>query len=72
MKTTLIIASMLILASCGPSKEEAARQGKESSGIKYYDTPRGISVQKVDGCEYVYCEVVYGVAIVHKQNCKNH
>ncbi len=77
MKLALAIGILFTIASCGPSKEELERRqrlGTESpeKAYSYSDTPTGISVIKIDGCEYVYCEVSEGVSIVHKQNCKNH
>ena len=53
--------------------EQQARREKteKTKVVDYYDTPRGISVQVVDGCQYVYAESRNGVAITHKANCNN-
>ena len=72
----LLLFIAIYLTGCGPSKEEKERQarlGKPSNSATVLSShASGISVIEIDHCEYVYCEVVYGVAIVHKANCKNH
>ena len=65
MKQLKLIIITVIFCSC--SKQRAGR-----TIVDYENTPRGISVQTIDSCEYVYCESVHGVSIVHKSNCKNH
>lgn len=55
-----IILLLVILSSCGPSKEEMERlqnNGKEDYYIKI-----------IDGCEYID----YQGNLTHKANCKNH
>ena len=73
MKKILIVLTML--TACGPSKEQMEKRQRIESNvdtkIEQPLTPIGISVIKIDGCEYIYCEVG-SPAIVHKANCKNH
>lgn len=70
--TLLVLAVLYLLSGCGPSREEYEQMKKDNLGyINNRDTPYGISVQVIDGCEYIYCDNGHGAAIVHKQNCKN-
>jgi hypothetical protein len=82
MKTLITLVNCLVLSitltifsSCG--EESPQRKTEEQSTaqpviVSYGDTPRGISVQKIDGCEYIYAETNHGVAICHKENCSNY
>jgi hypothetical protein len=75
MKKLLLIA-LIGLMSCGPSREELQREGAQKHGsvtkhIDYSGLPDGVSVIKVDDCEYI-CVEGNGVAITHKANCLNH
>lgn len=65
MKKIISLSIIAVMSACNTDTA-----GERKSG--YFELPRGISVQTVDGCEYIYCEVNQGVCIVHKQNCKNH
>lgn len=81
MKTLIIIliTIILIVSGCMSEKEkknlEREQQEREAKKqtpvVSYHDTPRGISVQVVDGCQYIYVETGNGVAICHKENCNN-
>ncbi len=62
---------LLIIPSCDESSNIRSEQ-PSTLIVSYHDTPTGISVQKVDGCEYIYCETGHGCAITHKANCGNH
>lgn len=68
----IVVLLIILLASCGPLPEDTNDGKYKNIFIPYSETPQGISVQKVDNCEYIYCETKHGVAIIHKQNCKNH
>lgn len=74
MKQTLIIAAMCLLVSCGPSKEEYERQ--EMTRLRNSTVINKLMVVvTIDRCEYITYNTGDsrgGVAIIHKQNCKNH
>lgn len=61
------IILLLLLTSCGPSEENSnTLHNTMITGL-----PCGITIIKINGCEYIYCEVTYGCAIIHAANCKN-
>jgi hypothetical protein len=74
-----LIALALLMGSCVSEeqqrqleRERAEQEAKRQKPVVgYSETPRGISVQVVDGCQYVYAETRNGVAICHKANCNN-
>jgi len=67
MKKLIILAAVIFLNSCGPSRAE-----KEKMGIVYtYDNGAHYVIVE-DGCEYVIWYRGNAGGIVHKQNCKNH
>lgn len=70
MKKILFAFAIFSLAACGTHEHQTENPSVNKATISYHDTPRGISVQIIDDCEYIYCETGSGVAITHKQNCK--
>jgi hypothetical protein len=70
MKTLLFFIAIL-LVSCGPSKEELERRMITASDIEV-SYSLGVSVLRVDKCEYVLYQGPHGGCIIHKANCKNH
>lgn len=68
------IVLVFLLGSC-MRKEERQRWAEEANKqkpiIDFANTPKGISIQVIDGCQYIYAETTNGVAIVHKANCNN-
>jgi len=74
-----LIALIFLLRSCmGEEQHKTCSQNQinveariKKPEVSYNDTPRGISIQVIDGCQYVYAETNNGVAIVHKANCNN-
>lgn len=68
MKPLVALLLLVMMAACAAPADNTAGDKK----VRYKDTPRGISIQRVDGCDYIYCETPHGVAITHKQNCSNH
>lgn len=73
MKSKLIILLMLsVCACCAPvERNEEPQSEKLKPTIPYNDTPHGITVITIEGCQYVYAETGSGVAICHKANCIN-
>lgn len=72
MKNLIIISvSILILSSCKEPNTNVDTKPKQKAVVTFSETPRGISVQVVNGCQYVYVESQHGVAIVHAGNCNN-
>jgi hypothetical protein len=76
MKNLIKILLAGLLTGC-VSRNEANEPTQSNNNLKgqsvipYANTPRGISVQEIDGCQYIYAETGHGVAIVHKANCNN-
>lgn len=79
-----LIALALLMGSCISKADqermdkakieyEANRQKpvRQKPVVNYSETPRGISVQVIDNCQYIYAETGNGVAIIHKANCDN-
>lgn len=72
MKNLIIFTVLIfILSSCKEPNSNVDSKPKQKAVIEYVDTPRGISVQVVNGCQYIYAESKYGLAIVHAGNCNN-
>lgn len=72
-----IIVTLLLVIACTEMKENAkkydAKQQKliETIKLEFDDLPYGISVQTIDGCEYVCLVSNTGSSMCHKENCKN-
>jgi hypothetical protein len=77
MKNLITILIFGSLIGCAPRRSETNEPTQRNNKFKgetiipYENTPRGISVQEIDGCQYIYCETGSGVAIIHKANCNN-
>jgi len=77
MKKLLIIIFGFSLVTCTPHENTNNQTTQENPKFKgetvvsYANTPRGISIQVIDDCQYIYCETTSGVAIIHKANCNN-
>lgn len=75
-KYALFMFFIFVFIGCSPRHEQneptqVNNKFKGETIISYENTPRGISVQVIDDCQYIYCETASGVAIVHKANCNN-
>lgn len=46
------------------TKHVTTNYAKESDRYQIY-------VEIIDGCEYIICDGLYGLSIIHKANCKN-
>ena len=78
--TTIVLLFAIFITSCdcnspiGQSKIDSTYRSK---GIirkfTWDETPHGVSVIKIDSCEYIYSEAVYNgfMNIIHKANCSN-
>ena len=79
MKKILFVITLFIVSCSPPDRDGMERNSNQEETIQeanvqdvlipYKETPKGISVQIIDSCEYIYCEVTEGVTITHKQNC---
>lgn len=59
MKNLILILSIFIFGSCGPSANEKTLID-------------GFTVVKIDSYEYIKTSVYAGCVLTHKANCKNH
>lgn len=78
MKNLITLLILITIVSCSaPADNNSNNTTKEKKVdqtvfVPYISTRGGISVVKIDECEYVYVETPNGVAIIHKANCKNY
>ena len=70
--TILVIFTTFLTYGCKQqSQQDEVTAVKPSPKIVDY-IPYGISVQVIDGCQYICARGGDGVSIIHKQNCNNH
>jgi hypothetical protein len=72
MKKSIIYVSLLLLASCGPSKDELTEKSNSlKASVGCVETDFKIVV--IDSCEYLYAHsTTNAFVLTHKGNCKNH
>lgn len=68
----ILAVAAIVFLSCGPSKEEREKEERLKTTSERKSTSAGITIMKIDGCEYIYCETPRSVSMTHKANCKNH
>ena len=72
MKNLLILVGILLtITSCKKANDSVITPENNSRVIK---ANAGLTVEviKIEGCDYILCDGIESVSIIHKQNCKNH
>ena len=72
MKKLLILVGVLLaITSCNKANDSVITPENNSRVIKA-NVGLVVEVIKIDGCDYILCDGIESVSIIHKQNCKNH
>ena len=72
MKNLLVLVGIILaITSCKKANDSVITPENNSRVIKA-NVGLVVEVIKIDGCDYILCDGIEGVSIIHKQNCKNH
>ena len=72
MKKLLILVGILLAITSCKKANDSVITPKNNSRVVSHEPGLIVGVIKIDGCDYILCNGVESVAIMHKQNCKNH
>ena len=73
MKNLLILVGILLtITSCDKANDSVIPPKNNSRVVREEFHNLTIEVIKIDGCDYILCDGIESVSIIHKQNCKNH
>lgn len=68
----------VVLAGCGPSREEILEQEAQQGAWKKEKSTSALvggtefRIITIDSCEYIYHSKSSSESLIHKSNCKNH
>ena len=72
MKNLLVLVGIILaITSCKKANDSVITPENNSRVIKA-NVGLVVEVIKIDGCDYILCDGIESVSIIHKQNCKNH
>ena len=70
-KLLILVGIILAITSCNEANDSKIAS-ENNSRVVSHKVSLTIEVIKIDGCDYILCDGVESVSIIHKQNCKNH
>ena len=72
MKNLLILVGILLAITSCKKANDSVITPENNSRVVRDKFGLVVEVIKIDGCDYILCDGIESVSIIHKQNCKNH